>query len=117
MTLCTCAVRGVRTLDKRISGVLKSMESMWDTRRRSRRLHDTSLATVDAQQAVFGASSHDADRSVEGFTYVPRDSEGYGLSCKHVRVRKGCAHCSRLAKQQRKTRLALGFVDRVSKTW
>merc|ERR1711988_1162243 len=45
------------------------------------------------------------------FTYVPGDKEGYHLSCRHTRVRKGCAHCTRVAQQDRAKRFELGFVD------
>ena len=45
------------------------------------------------------------------YTYLPGDKAGYHMSCRHVRTRHGCAHCTHLAAKQGRNRLALGFIE------
>ncbi len=120
---------GRNILEKRMAGVLQDMRMVWTRQRRGEGLFSGESPADSTFGGAMGATGNMDGRSTFGgspvgaepsvlkqddprtFTYIAGDKEGYHLSCRHTRVRKGCAHCTRVARQDRRKRFELGFVD------
>ena len=118
---------GRNILEKRTAGVLQDMRMVWTRQRRGRGCF-RGVTADSTSGAPWGHGEHawaqharrlarrrrapvlkqDDPRT---FTYIAGDKEGYHPSCRHTRVRKGCAHRTRVARQDCCKRFELGFVD------
>jgi len=116
-------------LEKRITGVLDETRRVWNSHRRSMSsslaantavlgsvgtedwMMDQSTMTQSPEKGRRGVTGKGSQDDPAAWTYLPGDKAGYLMSCRHIRTRKGCAHCTQKANQERKRRLALGFID------
>ena len=122
---------GPGLLAKRTNAVLGNIRAVWLLQRRGvdwdddgnddengvergTRAGDAVLAAHAAAAAASASVAKEvslARDDPDKLTYVCGDREGYDKVCRHTRVRRGCAHCTIVARKESRSRSNLGFAD------